>query len=159
MLVGSCLVRSSLSSWSLELAGQPSWYVIRSPILKALINQTTLRRLPCFPTPSEPEPARAAQPAPLSAAELAKLPVVCYIPQSDPHSPTEKASMAEKQSTPSAHNWDATRLPYPAHPLRSDRAMCAICQENFTEPESVRRVLYQAEPLRLLGCGHIYHVS
>jgi len=158
-LVGSCSVRSSLSSWSLELAVQLSWYVSRSPVLKALTNQTTLRRLPCFPSPAEPESARAAQPAPLSAAELAKLPVVCYIPHPDPHSPTEKASMAEKQSTPSAHSWDATRLPYPAHPLRSDRAMCAICQENFTEPESVRRVLYQAEPLRLLGCGHIYHVS
>jgi len=108
-----------------------------------LIKQTSLRRLPCFPTPVEPEPARAPQPAPLTATELAKLPIVCYIPSED----TEKSE------------WDPSRFPYPAHPLATDQAMCAICQENYTEPEVVRRVLYQADPLRLLGCGHLYHVS
>jgi hypothetical protein len=102
-------------------------------------------------------PARPPQPAPLTLGQLAKLPVVCYIPHTQS---TEKDIMAEKPSFPiEGKIWDQSRLPYPAHPLRKDQATCAICQENYTEPESVRRVLYQAEPLRLLGCGHVYHVS
>jgi hypothetical protein len=119
-----------------------------------------LRRLPCLPTPPEPVPARPPQPAPLTLGQLAKLPVVCYIPHTQSAETTEKDIMADKQSVPvEGKIWDQSRLPYPAHPLQEDQATCAICQENYTEPESVRRVLYQADPLRLLGCGHVYHVS
>jgi hypothetical protein len=129
------------SGWSSNLGMSPLRYLC----LYSLMFQTSLRRLPCFPAPTEPEPARAPQPAPLSATELAKLSIVCYIPKED--------ELSEKQE------WDATRFPYPAHSLAADQAMCAICQENYTEPETVRRVLYQVDPLRLLGCGHVYHVS
>ena len=68
--------------------------------------------------------------------------------------------MADAQSQPSTPStWDWTRFPYPAHYLKPNKAMCAICQENFTEPRVIRRILYEAEPLRILGCGHVYHVS
>lgn len=67
--------------------------------------------------------------------------------------------MADVQSSPHKTRWDWTRFPHPAHYLKANKAMCAICQENFTEPREVKRILYEAEPLRLLGCGHVYHVS
>lgn len=69
--------------------------------------------------------------------------------------------MADARSQPSASpaKWDWTRFPYPAHYLKPNKAICAICQENFTEPKVIRRILYEAEPLRILGCGHVYHVS
>jgi hypothetical protein len=67
--------------------------------------------------------------------------------------------MADAQPATPARKWDYTRFPYTPHTLKPHQATCAICQDNFTEPETVRRLLYQAEPLRLLNCGHVYHVS
>jgi hypothetical protein len=116
--------------------------------------QNLLRRLPFFPAPPTPEPPRPPQPAPLTFAELSKVQVVCYVP--DPESADDPE--AEIQPATPARSWDFSRFPYTPHLLKPDQATCAICQDNFTEPETIRRLLYQADPLRLLNCGHVYHV-
>ena len=97
------------------------------------------------PTP-EPEPARLPQPEVLTRAEVDRLKMVVYLP--DPRE-------ARTEPTP---NLDLTRLAHSPSYLPSHKATCAICQETFEPPKEARTILLQAEPLRLLGCGHVYHV-
>lgn len=101
--------------------------------------QNALQRLGVMPAPAEPEPPRAAQPDPLTSAELAQIKVVCYLPES--------STLA------------IDRLPLPPVHLSSHQATCAICQENFEEPKEGRTILLKADMLRQLGCSHVYHVS
>jgi hypothetical protein len=92
-----------------------------------------------MPAPAEPEPPRAAQPDPLTSAELDQLKLVCYLPENSLIS--------------------ATRLPLPPVYLTPHQSTCAICQENFEEPQEGRTILLKADKLRQLGCSHVYHVS
>lgn len=129
------------------------------------VHQAALRFLHIVPRPPAPEPARPPQPEPLTHRELDRIPVVCFAPHPDPPSspgtPTESKSRADAQAQPSTpvRKWCRMRFQYPPHYLKPDKAMCVICQENFKEPEVVQRLLYVSEPLRLLACGHVYHVS
>lgn len=92
-----------------------------------------------MPAPAEPEAPRAAQPDPLTSAELDQLKMVCYLPENSLIS--------------------ATRLPLPPVYLTPHQSTCAICQENFEEPQEGRTILLKADKLRQLGCSHVYHVS
>ncbi|OCF77329.1 hypothetical protein I204_01317 [Kwoniella mangroviensis CBS 8886] len=81
---------------------------------------------------------RNPQPGPLTLIELNSLQYVCYLPTSDID--------IQKES-----------LPHPPIYLKADQITCAICQENFVPPQQGREAL--AEWLRVLGCGHVYHVG
>lgn len=83
----------------------------------------------------------------LTQAEVDKIRLVVYLPE--PHETADEPS-------PST---DLTRLAHAPMYLPSHKATCAICQEMFEPPREGRTILLQAEPLRLLGCGHVYHVS
>jgi hypothetical protein len=51
---------------------------------------------------------------------------------------------------------------YPFVKLEANRAACAICLMDFEPPRKVgeqREEPNGAEPLRLLACGHVFHVS
>lgn len=116
-----------------------------------------LRRLHVLPTPPQPEAPCAPQPAPLTCDELNKLKVVCFVPDSD-ESPSQNASPTATL-TEAAEPIDHSRLPYPPIQLKSYRSTCAICQEAFVPPRVGRAILLKADPLRLLGCGHVFHTG
>lgn len=103
--------------------------------------------------PPAPEPPRAAQPDPLTPAELHSIRVVCFLPRS----PTSTANDNNQNNNASIRP-DVTRLPYPPVYLAEESATCAICQENFQPPAEGRTIMLRAEPLRQLGCGHVFHV-
>jgi hypothetical protein len=53
---------------------------------------------------------------------------------------------------------------YPFVKLEANQATCAICYLDFEPPQRIGEELGrnepdEAEPLRLLGCGHVFHVS
>ena len=117
-----------------------------------------LRRLQILPRSPEPEFPRAPRSAPLKPEELVKHKIVCFVPDVEEYdiaSTTSPAPSAQTVSSP----LDYTRLPYPPVYLKSHQSTCAICQECFTAPQIGRAILLKAEPLRLLGCGHVFHVS
>ena len=91
---------------------------------------------------------------------------MCYVP--DPNeTPTRSPSMPETPDLAYSIGGlggslytpvDLSRLPLPAIYLGSDRNTCAICQENYTPPFEGQRILLKADILRVLGCGHAFHV-
>ena len=116
--------------------------------------QALLRRMGVVTPPPEPEPARPPQPDVLTVVELAKIPLVVYLPD-----PVETASSSVEGMGTIPAPIDPSRLAYPAVYLDSHLSTCAICQEQFNSPKESRTILLKAEPLRQLGCGHVYHVS
>lgn len=133
---------------------------------RRLIQQALFRTLRIAPIPPEPESARKAPSAPLRPDELLKLKSVCYVPDlTEPLPVIRENSHGHSRSTsvssvhPTAATYDPTRLPHPPHELKSHQAACAICQENFTPPQEVRTIMMRVDALRLLGCGHVFHVS
>ncbi|CAO1628101.1 unnamed protein product [Sympodiomycopsis kandeliae] len=53
-----------------------------------------------------------------------------------------------------------TGLKYPLHPIPSHRATCPICLCDFEEPPSLQpEGEAEPEPLRLLPCNHVLHMS
>jgi len=113
-----------------------------------------LHRLHILPTPPQAEPPRAPPPAVLSLDELRKIKTVCYIPDPD-EEPSEPASPALTLVEPVDHS----RLPFPAVQLKTHQSTCAICQESFLPPRASLAIMLKAEPLRLLGCSHVFHVG
>lgn len=123
-----------------------------------IIVQVVLRRLHIIPTPTPPEPPRSAPPKPLSLEELDKLKIVCFVP--DPtEPPAEPSSPTPSRSTIVTEPFEPSRLPYPAIILKAHQSTCAICQENFSPPQAGRAILLKADPLRMLGCDHVFHVN
>jgi hypothetical protein len=108
--------------------------------------------------PEVPEPPRPALPAPLGMHDLHRLKLVCYVPSAT-DSPFTGRDATPGTPSRALRTFNPTRLPYEAFPLESDHTTCVICQEEYKEPEEVRMILYKAEALRLLDCGHVYHVS
>jgi hypothetical protein len=82
----------------------------------------------------------------LTRAEVDRLKLVVYLP-----APHEAANMP-------LSTFDLTRLAHAPIYLPSHKATCAVCQETYEPPKEARTILLRAEPLRLLGCGHVYHV-
>lgn len=131
----------------------------------------SLRKIGLLPTPPPAEGPRAPRPEPLQPEELNKLKVVCYVAEPvDPNPEVAKRSSSSTPATPTgvtsnpvsastARPVDYTRLPYPPIHLDSHHTTCAICQETFTPPQEGRTIMLKAEPLRLLGCGHVFHTE
>lgn len=117
--------------------------------------QAVLRKAGLITPPPEPEPPRAPLPEVLFPADLDKLELVIYLP--DPNEPPINADGEE--ITPVRAPIDPTRLAHRPIYLSTHRATCAICQEVFVAPVDGKTIMLKADPLRLLCCGHVYHVS
>ena len=133
-----------------------------------------LRRVGVIPPPPAPEAPRAPQSEVLTPEELSRLKLVVYLPDPNespagtpstvvatPSDEGKSEGILDVTNTPmeSRRSIDRSRLAHPPVYLTSHHATCVICQENYIEPREGKTILLKAEPLRQLGCGHIFHVS
>jgi hypothetical protein len=122
-------------------------------------------------------------PAPMSRSEVEKIPVVVYVPAledekdigmreaaevvpsprapkrfriSNPQSPPESNSL---KVIPPKREYDRKAYDYPPHEISPSLASCSICLLEFEEPRPRYENGERQERLRLLPCGHVYHVS
>lgn len=83
--------------------------------------------------------------------------MVCFVPEPDPEAPTPEY-LPDPQSGISFSMWSMAHFPYTPYIMEPD-STCAICTDNFTEPQVANTMLFQVDRLRLLHCGHVYHAS
>lgn len=117
-----------------------------------------------FPQPQFEKPAIK-----LTRNDLARLPIVCYLPHPDEPAPVPSIygdgnSIRSGREAEGAFvlpgQADASRLNMPSVELTSNHSTCAICQSSFLAPRDIPgRVMYEVTKLRQLPCRHYFHVD
>lgn len=109
----------------------------------------------------------------LSEDDLAKLPVVCYLPHPDEPAPEPSVygdgqSIRSDASEENAEEGtyilpgqaEASRLPCTSVELLSNHATCGICQSSFRAPRDVPgKAMYEVTKIREMPCKHYFHLK
>ncbi|CAD6577148.1 MAG: hypothetical protein TREMPRED_001869 [Tremellales sp. Tagirdzhanova-0007] len=160
----SCYHASPMLWWGVASVTGVGWFLFAQVFFVVVVVGigghavlVVLRRIHILPNPPRPEARPARPPAPLSADELSKLKVVCFVPADDCRSPNISTTNTPLEVC--LDSVDYSRLPFPPIFLDSHQSTCAICQENFSLPQIGRTILLKSDPLRLLDCGHVFHMN
>ncbi|EIW72090.1 hypothetical protein TREMEDRAFT_72651 [Tremella mesenterica DSM 1558] len=173
--------------WGVMIVVGVGWFLILQILVVVVIIglggaliMNLLRRLRIIPPLPQPEPPRPPPSSTLSYDELILLRSVHYLPALVPTSDSSSTNVPNDSiltdKSDSTHYkgcnrltlntgfwhirgelWDCTKLTRPCVYLTPDEAICVICHENYCQPDGVGEVVYTADVLRFLGCGHLFH--
>ena len=135
--------------WSRGTGSLGACIQVKGAYMKLMETKTLSRRVGVVPPPPAPvQPQRAV----LSPTELDRLQLVVYIPDANDPPPVDPSNCPTLPV-------DVTRLAYPPIYLSTHETTCVTCQETFIPPREGNAIMLKADPLGLLGCGHVFYLS